>query len=45
MKIHLVREELFLADGQRDRHDEASSGFCNFANEPQNCTFCSRCIY
>ena len=25
-------------DGQTDRHDGTDSHFCNFANEPNNCT-------
>jgi hypothetical protein len=45
MKIRLVRDELFLADGQTDRHDEANSGFRNFANAPQKGTFYPLSIY
>ena len=35
MEIRPMRAELFLADRDRqtDRHDEASSRFCYFANE------------
>ena len=39
-KIHPVGAELFRADGrtQTDRHDEAKSRICNFANPPKNNT-------
>jgi len=30
MKIHPVAAELFYADGQTDRHDEATSRFLQF---------------
>jgi len=32
MKIRAVGAELFLADGRRDREDEANSRFDNFVN-------------
>jgi len=32
MKIRPVGPDLFHADGQTDKHDEANSRFCNFAN-------------
>ena len=32
MKIRPVEAELFYTDGQTDRHDEATTCFCNFAN-------------
>ena len=36
MKIRPVVDELFHADGQTDRHDEANIAFRNFANGPKN---------
>jgi hypothetical protein len=36
MTIHPLGAELFLADLQMDRRDEANSPFCNFVNMPQN---------
>ena len=36
MKICPVGPELFHADGQKDRHEEANSCFCNFANPSKN---------
>jgi len=36
MKIHPLEAELFHANGQMDRHDEANSHFCNFINMPKN---------
>jgi hypothetical protein len=35
MKIPQVGAELFCADGQTGRHDEASSRFRNFPNAPK----------
>jgi hypothetical protein len=35
MKIRPVDAELFHADGQTDRHDEAITTFGNFANAPK----------
>jgi len=35
MPICPVGAELFHMDGQADRHDEASSRFCNFTNVPK----------
>jgi len=36
MKIRPVGAEMFHADGQTDRHDEANSRFGNFVNAPKN---------
>ena len=36
MKIRPVGAELFHADEQTDRHDEANSRFRKFANAPKN---------
>ena len=36
MKIRLVGAELFHAERQTDRHDEANSHFSHFANAPKN---------
>jgi len=33
MKIRLVGDELFHADGQTDRHDEANSRFSQFCEQ------------
>ena len=41
MKIRPVGAELFLADGQTDRQDEADSRFPNFANSPTDSFFVS----
>ena len=40
-KIHPVGDKLFRADGRTrtDRHDEAISRICNFANAPKNNTY------
>ena len=36
MKIHPLGAEMFHANEQMDRHDEANSHFCNFINMPKN---------
>jgi len=35
MKIRPVAAELFHADGQADRHDEANSGFLQFCERAE----------
>ena len=39
MKIRPVKTELFHADGQMDRHDEANVAFPNFANARKKVKF------
>jgi hypothetical protein len=41
MKTRPVGAQLFHADGQTDRHDEANSRFRNFANAPKNARQCT----
>jgi len=36
MKIRLVEAEVFRADGQMDRHDEADSRFLQFSESTYN---------
>ena len=42
MKIHPVGAELFHADGQTDRHDEAKTLFVISRNRPKNIPACSK---
>ena len=41
MKICPVGAELFLADGETDRHDEANSRFSQSGNALKNCNNCT----
>jgi hypothetical protein len=44
MTIRSVGAELFHADGQTDRHDEANGRFRNFAKAPKNMVGCGVCV-
>jgi len=44
MKILTVGAELFHADGQTDRYDEANSWFSQFRESAQNYKFCIRIL-